>query len=352
MTIPLNKTLALALLWILTIPVSIAQTPAQDFINSSTDNLIIPALKTAASDALTLQQQSQEFCKKPDTANLTELQQKWKKAMHSWSALGLFRFGPMIDNNIDLKIHYLPIRKTQIKANVLTLPEVSNQLPVSARGLASLEYLVFDPERTISEITSIFDHSQNQCRYLEMLTDQLHLDLQHLLKAWRHKFAPMFKGADQGITTHEALSQIITSTIRYFEYSIKNRLSRPAGIHQSNPQPYKVESWRSGESINNLLAGINSFEALLAANTADNTGLASLLSQKGQAALAETLRQQTTKLKASLMAIEPSLFVAVTQSIQPIESVIHNYQQLTEDIKTDVATLLDIQIGFNDDDGD
>ena len=326
---------------------ALALNNVEQFIASVTSLVIIPDLEESVEAARTLNESSKNFCHDPNSNGILETQSDWANAMQHWSGARLFKFGPLIEDNIDLKIHYLPIRKNQIKANLKTDLDSGEQLPVSARGLATIEYLLFDREKTSQDITDEFANAPKRCNYLVVLSRQLVNDNERILSDWSNSFAVEFNSKGEKITQPEALEQLFRSMISYFEATIKNRLGRPAGIKAEQPLPYKSESWRSGTSVDNMMAGIYTFGQLLQIDQ----GLEDFLKQNDQATLAEMLVFTTQDLRHSLSNVKPDLFTAVSEAPQAVKQTYDYYLQLTDTLKQ-AAKALNIQIGFNDQDGD
>ncbi len=339
--------IALMLIAAIKAEVVFGQNNIDQFIGTVTDQVIIPSLEASFEAAEHFDQSTKKLCDDPNSNNILETQSRWANAMKHWSSVRLFNFGPMIEDNVDLKIHYLPIRKNQIKANLNNNLTSAEKLPVSARGLATIEYLLFDREKSQQEIADEFLNRPERCNYLLVLSQQLVKDNEKILSEWSISFAELFKGKDGKITQAEALEKIFRSIISYFEATIKNRLSRPAGINTEQPLPYKSESWRSGASTDSMLAGIEKFEQLLYIEQ----GLSDFLEKNDQLMLAKALNRQTENLKKSIIEIKPDLFTAVTESPEKVKVAYTDYLKLTDTFKQS-AKALNIQIGFNDQDGD
>ena len=336
-----------SLIVLMTIHIQHVQAQTDKFLKVVTNQVIIPGFEQTLKDVRELNSHAIDFCKAPDVNRLTKLQQRWRVAMNSWAGVTLFKFGPMIDDNMDLKIHYFPIRKNQIKQFSISDNTMGETLPVSARGLASVEYLIFSKESDDIQLLTTFIDNSNLCHYLQIMTAQLVLDNQVILQGWKNHYAMQFNGQNETITQQEALSLLIGSIIRQLEATIKNRLGRPGGINLKQPLPYKSESWRSGESINNMIASVTQFEKLLRVND----GLVDFLKLNGNDKLAEDLIQQSKQLKDALKAIKPNLFTAVNNTHDSVLDSYRQYLMLTESVKH-AASSLNIQIGFNDEDGD
>ncbi len=341
------KIFALTLIAVINTEIARAQNPVGEFITSVTDQLIIPSLEDSFAAAKTLNASSETFCDDPNSTTILQVQSDWANAMQRWSSARLFKFGPMIGDNTDLKIHYLPIRKNQIKANLKTDLSSDVHLPVSARGLAAIEYLLFDNRTTSEEMIKLFAEHTQRCAYLMLLGQQLVSDNEKILSDWNSFFAAQFNGKDGKITQAEALGQLFRSMISYFEAVIKNQLGRPAGINAEQSSPYKSEAWRSGTSIDNMIAGVYTFGQLLDIKT----GLVDLLENNNQSPVSDKLSKVTAELKKSLRNIESDLFIAVDESPQLVRAAYDNYVELTHLLKQ-AAKALNIQIGFNDQDGD
>jgi len=345
---------------ILTAMLSSPLTPAQEVndsmlqstIISITDQVILPVFTQALNTANDFDDSVRAFCNQPSIDTLASMQNHWKAAMQAWSASTVFRFGPMIEDNIDLKISYQPIRKIQIRENIQSLPNDMASVSVSARGLASVEYLVFDRDSTREELLARFLEQPARCAYLALMAHQLVTDFQTLTGAWMDtdSFYSQFTGqaARPSITRPEALGELVGSINHFLASSLRNKLGRPAGLPDTVSSPYKAESWRSGNSIENLKAGLSTLGKTISVDR----GLADLLAASGHQQLARELQDYLELVLLKLDNIQQDLFTAVNDSPGMVEDAYQALKALEKLFEHQINEALDVQIGFSDQDGD
>ena len=134
--------------------------------------------------------------------------------------------------------------------------------------------------------------------------------------------------------------------------TLKKKLGAPMGRQSKGiPQPLQAEAWRSHNSMNSLQASLKAAEAVWVG--VDNQGLRGLL-PSGQKALADKIDAAyatSLKLLADNQKTLGELLAddAGQQTLNQIYDSLNVVHRLHE---SDLAKALNIQLGFNANDGD
>jgi predicted lipoprotein len=311
------------------------------------DDVITPSLQALQREANTLHDAVQSQCKESTRIDRELLQARWKKLMQAWMRVEPFAFGPVIANNRDFKIHFWPIRKS--KAALLFdqsyTAEQMNEFSVAGRGLAGLEYVLFDNKLTVSDI--------QRCRYLSQVSAQLLADTAAIEADWpayAQKMKVIKSDNPYFLASQDVINLLFGKLIQHSEGILKRKLAVPIGIKtKGKPKPYKSESWRSGNSLSNLQANLDSYDALLAESAwvgfQDN--------------------EQASKVHSGVKALQGHIAEAreaIDQAGMPWSKLVQQdndkamgiysaFKQVANDWKA-IARALNVSQGFNDNDGD
>ncbi|MCF7482288.1 imelysin family protein [Vibrio sp. J1-1] len=282
-----------------------------------------------------------DFCTSEDK-DPSAVKQQWHETMRAWMALQGQERGPARALEQSWNVQFWPDKKNTTgrkmsalaKADhVWSAQEISTR-SVTVQGLGALEWLLYDSASTL-------ETNRNTCSTGVSIAQNLNAKAKMIAQAWgQNPWKTMQKT--------EWESEYISLLSNQLEYSMK-KLSRPMA-KIGHPRAYFSESWRSGTSLANLKANVQSMQTLYFAN---GGGLDSLLREQGKPELADRVSRQFD-ITLDTWPEEKSLFTAL-QTVDGYRTVLAQYnklEQLKYLIHEEVAIELGVVIGFNATDGD
>ena len=122
--------------------------------------VIIPTYQAFRDEAELLSEVAESFCDNPTSSRLADLQEQWMKARALWKQTDSLNFGPYSDQpwRLGPKIDFWPVREDTMAENQsieepLTYELVST-LGASSRGIATMEFMIFDPNGDFDDLPS------------------------------------------------------------------------------------------------------------------------------------------------------------------------------------------------------
>lgn len=288
-----------------------------------------------------LKQSFSTYCQ-AENRDQTAVKQQWHETMRAWMALQGQERGPARALEQSWNVQFWPDKKntTGRKMSLLTnaahawsTEKISTQ-SVTVQGLGALEWLLYDESSTLAS-------NDLTCSTGVSIAQNLQDKAQIIADSWAQNPWKSLKKTEWD-------SEYISLLSNQLEYSMK-KLSRPMA-KIGHPRPYFSESWRSGTSLANLKANLQSMQALYLAN---GGGLDSLLREQGKVELADRVARQF-ELTLDTWPEEKSLFTAL-QTVDGYRNVLAQYnklEQLKYLIHEEVAIEIGVVIGFNATDGD
>lgn len=296
---------------------------------------------TFLEQSASLERAFNDFCASGDK-DPSSVKQQWHETMRAWMALQGQERGPASALEQSWNVQFWPDKKntTGRKMSALTksdqvwsAQQISTQ-SVTVQGLGALEWLLYDSGSTL-------ETNSNTCSTAVSISQNLNAKADLIANAWAENPWKAKKKT-------EWESEYISLLSNQLEYSMK-KLSRPMA-KIGHPRPYFSESWRSGTSLANLKANVQSMQALYLAN---GDGLDALLREHGKLELADRVSRQFD-MTLETWPEENSLFEAL-QTVDGYRTVLAQYnklEQLKYLIHEEVAIELGVVIGFNATDGD
>ena len=331
--------------------------PLQQTSSALASGVLLPAYQQWLSADQQLAASSQAFCQ--GTADLASARTALLQAQSAWSALQPLLLGPLAEGNRTWQVQFWPDKKNLVARQVeslLSKPEAVtqaglDQASVVVQGLTAAEYLLFEQSLDLTQAAQ----KTRYCPLLIAIGGHQQALAGDILAHWQDRDGMLAQlqafPNERYADGKEAIAAILRSQVTGLE-GMKKKLGTPLGRQTKGlPQPYQAEAWRSNASLDNLLASLGSAERLWQGAKAD--GLRALLSND-QHELANRIdsayqdsRQQLTALKQPL-----SELLSSDSGRAQLNALYDSLARLHRLHETELAKALDIQLGFNANDGD
>lgn len=333
------------------------------------NNIIIPQLKDLQQQADLLVTASNNLSNTATSENLVGIQTAWQNAVLSWEKIAFFNFGPSKTQDIGIKIDFNPAR-THLIESVFTDATTIDQaylttLGAAAKGFPALEYLLFDRTKDQTQLLALFTTEANAARrkaYVKALTENIQAQVVSLLQEWTSEggnYIQTFVNNSQG--GNDAVNTLANKMIEMAEIIANTKLGSPLGVQlkDGTPQPEDAEAWRSSTSVAHMLANLEVLAQVFAGTRSDQTNgegfdnyLDALRSSINGQSLSAGIKAQIEKTRQAIVAIQPSVYEAVTSNQTQVKEAHEQARQLIIIIKIEMMNALGGIVTFNDNDGD
>ncbi len=325
------------------------------------DNIIIPAYQSLTEALDNLNTAFVLFSNDTSESNLVALRTAWIEAYFVWQRVSMFEIGPAENIDYRLNMNIFPADTAQINANVnignadLSLP--SNR---DAKGFPALDYLLNGLADTDASIVARFTSATDGGNLLNY-TERLILDMQSLtnqvLTQWTGVFRDQFV-ANDGSSSTASVDRYINDYIFYYERFFRaGKVGIPAGVFSGSTRPQNLEALHIGTLSNDLffeaLDAIQDFFNGVAFNTSSNgIGLDDYLNSTNNNELTTLINSQYNTARNAFLGLNS--FQVELENTVPT-SLLEAYdeiQRVIPLIKVDMLSALNINVDFQDADGD
>jgi len=292
-------------------------------------------------------------------ASLDTARADFLHAQKAWAELQPLLIGPLAEGNRAWQVQFWPDKKNLVGRQVEQL--ISGDKPLDAdavakssvvvRGLSAYEYILFDSKPEIAND----EQKARYCPLLVAIADYQKTLAEDILKNWNSTdgmLAQLTKFPNQRYAdSHEAIADLLRAQVTALD-TLKKKLGTPMGrMSKGIPQPLQAEAWRSQSSLKSLAASLAAAQTVWVG--VDNQGLRGLLG-KDQKALADKIdaayADALKKLEDNPRTLSDLLQDdAGRQQLNTIYDALNVVHRLHE---SDLAKALNIQLGFNANDGD
>lgn len=292
-------------------------------------------------------------------ASLDTARADFLHAQKAWAELQPLLIGPLAEGNRAWQVQFWPDKKNLVGRQVEQLVNGDKPLDADAvakssvvvRGLSAYEYILFDSKPEIAND----EQKARYCPLLVAIADYQKTLAEDILKNWNSTdgmLAQLTKFPNQRYAdSHEAIADLLRAQVTALD-TLKKKLGTPMGrMSKGIPQPLQAEAWRSQSSLKSLAASLAAAQTVWVG--VDNQGLRGLLG-KDQKALADKIdaayADALQKLEGNQRTLSDLLEDdAGRQQLNTIYDALNVVHRLHE---SDLAKALNIQLGFNANDGD
>src|SRR5690606_13091926 len=185
------------------------------------DRVVVPryAAMTRAFDELDAV--TVRFCAAPDATGLEDVRTAWRDAIEAWLEASVIQFGPIRDDNRNLRIEFWPdgnnnvpraVQQMLARTDELTAETLARQ-SVAAQGLPALERLLFDPDDVLAEFTT-GERAARRCTFATAISGNLRGIAAAVEAGWRgggfrDQLARAGRGSDVFATREAAVEEVV-----------------------------------------------------------------------------------------------------------------------------------------------
>lgn len=316
------------------------------------DYIYEPSIIAVQDNALILNNEIIELCRAGNDKDRMKYfllsREQWKKAILSWRESRAYQIAPIKSLFVYRQVDQLPMNTIIVDA-VLKKPTLHpGNEERSIYGYATIEYLLFFNGDENEAFQKLKD--ENVCHFLENTAHDLSKNISKIKKYWlelpdgaKAQFTEV-KGKfylDQKEVTTNVVAQMLNS----LEMLIWNKIGLPANFFRGEPDPKKLDAWRSQYSLNNIKAIINGIEKVY--GDTNSLGIYHLIYAKDKS-LANSIKEHFEHINHLLDELTSPIEVNLNNPPDEFEEVFHELQEVQNEI-TDMAKILELKLVFEED---
>lgn len=297
------------------------------------------------------------FCE--GKADLATARADFLHAQKAWASLQPLLIGPLAEGNRAWSVQFWPDKKNLVGRQVEAL--ISADRPINAQslaqasvvvqGLSAYEYILYDSKPDLADAT----RKASYCPLLIAIGERQQTLAEEILAGWHGKDGVLTQMSHfpnpRYADSHEAIAEVLRVQVTALD-TLKKKLGTPMGRQTKGiAQPYQAEAWRSQSSLASLQASLQAAQSVW--QGVDGKGLRALLkgehkplAEKIDAAYASALQALQTNDRALTALLEDPTGKPLLDELYGRLDAVHRLHQ------NELAKALDIQLGFNANDGD
>ena len=340
----------------------------KDVLASLASTVIIPRYQKLKESALVLQENVDALCTTPSDMHLDTVRIQWNQVRDVWKSSEVVRFGPYVDLPLRVgpKIDFWPARPDKIedllKDSTPLDASLLDSLGTTVRGLPVSEYLLYGPN-----YEDLLEMGHRRCSFLLANSIDLVSNVDTLIQAWSSledidgqgpsfgwEFVNTGVEGSRFTDPHKAVNEVVSRMILTVEDIRVLKLGKPVGDSSGGkPLPDRLESPYAQRSIEDSVQALKGIYPFFYGefNGVQGKGVVDLL--RGEHPdIIDRFEQTYQAGLNSLLAIESPLAVAINDHREQVENAQDVLRELQVVLQIELAQVLNVNPGFNDNDGD
>ena len=348
------------------------QNQVADFDRSSilknyADNIIIPRYNNFKSDLDALKTVVDEFASTPNSENFDKVHNQWFKAYKTWQHVEMFNIGKAEQIMYFNTINTYPVDELRINENINSKRyDLSNANDWSSQGLSGIDYMLHGIEDNKEKIIQKYVDDTNYGDYLKNLLVIMTNNTDDIVQDW-----PTYKDTfvqSSGNSNSSSLNMITNDFVYYFEKGLRaNKIGIPAGVYSGgNTLPSKVEAYYSSKNSFQDISKDLAKEAVIASenlflgkssNGVNGPSLKTYLdyiynSDVNKENLSPIISSNFQKAKEEIDLLDSNFINQINNDKRKMLNAFDKLQAIVVNMKTEMLSLLSIQVDYIDADGD
>ena len=348
------------------------QNQVADFDRSSilknyADNIIIPRYNNFKADLDALKTVVDEFASTPNSENFDKVHNQWFKAYKTWQHVEMFNIGKAEQIMYFNTINTYPVDELRINENINSKRyDLSNANDWSSQGLSGVDYMLHGIEDNKEKVIQKYVDDTNYGDYLKNLLVIMTSNTDDIVQDW-----PTYKDTfvqSSGNSNSSSLNMITNDFVYYFEKGLRaNKIGIPAGVYSGgNTLPSKVEAYYSSKNSFQDISKDLAKEAVIASenlflgkssNGVNGPSLKTYLdyiynSDVNKENLSPIISSNFQKAKEAIDLLDSNFVNQINNDKTKMLNAFDKLQAIVVNMKTDMLSLLSIQVDYIDADGD
>lgn len=288
-----------------------------------------------------------ELVEVPNPNQLDEVKAIWKDCAYLYSQTEIYNVNEVRNSLVHYSLYSWPAQVQMIE-NYLANEDLNtlniNSIPTGTRGVAALEYLLFhESENHVLERLTTEEYAQ----YLTMISENLVSKTQALHQTWLDQEGTFINNEETDI--NGSLNQLINQVINTLAVLRKDKISIPSGIEYGTIDSDLVQAPYSKISLMIIEGNLRSIESMYFNH---NYALSDRVENLASSEVNNAIQNSFDEAYQAIEDMESSLFEAVNQQPEKVESLHTAVESLLRYFSADVASSLSIIVTPTDADGD
>ena len=308
-----------------------------------------------------------DFTQTPNTSNLQKLHDSWLESYKKWQHIEMFNIGKAEELMYLQKMNAYPADNSRIEANVSSSKtDLTSANDFTSQGFPAIDYMIHGVATDFVSVSNIYANDSKYGDYLKVLVDVMIQNTGDIIQDWSSTKDSFIQSSGNSNTS--SLNMLTNDFVYYFEKGLRaNKIGIPAGRYSGGDAlPSKVEAYYSSKNSFQDVSKILAMEAVVASENfftgKSSTGAmgASLktyldyihASDVNKENLSPLIISNFQEAKQAVNQLDANFINQINNDQLKMMNAFNKLQAIVVNLKTNMLSLLSIQVDYTDADGD
>ena len=346
---------------------SIPEFDRSTILKNYVENIIIPRYNDFKVEIEGLKVSINDFTQTPNTSNLQKLHDSWLESYKKWQHIEMFNIGKAEELMYLQKMNAYPADNSRIEANVSSSKtDLTSANDFTSQGFPAIDYMIHGVATDFVSVSNIYANDSKYGDYLKVLVDVMIQNTGDIIQDWSSTKDSFIQSSGNSNTS--SLNMVTNDFVYYFEKGLRaNKIGIPAGRYSGGDAlPSKVEAYYSSKNSFQDVSKILAMEAVVASENfftgKSSTGAmgASLktyldyihASDVNKENLSPLIISNFQEAKQAVNQLDANFINQINNDQLKMMNAFNKLQAIVVNLKTNMLSLLSIQVDYTDADGD
>ena len=207
------------------------------------NNIIIPRYNDFKSELDKLKTEVLEFTLNPSTETHTSLSNQWLESYKAWQYVEMFNIGKAEEIMYSNAMNTYPVNQERIIDNINSEKiDLSDPNDWACQGFPGLDFLIHGVAENLENILNLYNSDTKYGDYLIIVISNMSTNTNNVIDDWSSYKSEFISSTNNTATS--AFNMLTNDFVYYFEKGLRtNKIGIPAGVFSNNPLDTKIEAY-------------------------------------------------------------------------------------------------------------
>ena len=207
------------------------------------NNIIIPRYNDFKSELDKLKTEVIEFTQNPSTETHTSLSNQWLEAYKAWQYVEMFNIGKAEEIMYSNTMNTYPVNQERTIENINSEKiDLSDPNDWACQGFPGLDFLIHGIAENLENILNLYESETKYGDYLIVVISNMSTNTNNVVDDWS-SYKSEFTSSTNNTAT-SAFNMLTNDFVYYFEKGLRtNKIGIPAGVFSNDPLDSKIEAY-------------------------------------------------------------------------------------------------------------
>jgi len=212
------------------------------------NNIIIPRYNDFKSELDKLKTEVLEFTQNPSTETHTSLSNQWLEAYKAWQYVEMFNIGKAEEIMYSNTMNTYPVNQERTIDNIYSEKiDLSDPNDWACQGFPGLDFLIHGVAENLENILNLYNSDTKYGDYLIVVISNMSTNTNNVVDDWSSYKSEFISSTNNTATS--AFNMLTNDFVYYFEKGLRtNKIGIPAGVFSNNPLDTKIEAYYASKN--------------------------------------------------------------------------------------------------------